>query len=180
VPTDPYVPERLEDAPRQEPNLAPGVKMPPARSWRADRPVDLRAGQPRGTLLGSPGPNVGYALTLASRVRDRLVLAAHEHIDDATAVVAELAMKRAAGFGRAPVMPDIEVAMTLLGYRGDLDDDFAAWRARAVRGAHHEYRERRRLVDAVPEDVLRLAPERVGEYAAQARDDLRGVVSIAE
>jgi hypothetical protein len=179
VPTDPFVPERLEDAPRQEPNLAPGVKMPPAGSWRADRPGDLAAGQPHGTLLGSPGPNVGYALTLADRARDRLVLAPHEHADDALAVVAEIAMKRAATLGRAPVMADVDVAMALLGYRGDAPDNFVEWRVRAVRGAHHHYLERRALVGAVPVDVLRLRPEKLDDYVAQCRDDLRATAPLA-
>jgi hypothetical protein len=74
MPTDPYVPERLGDEPRQLPNLAPGVVIPPAGRWEADRPGDLVAGQPTGTLLGRPGPNVGYALTLVNRWRDRFRL----------------------------------------------------------------------------------------------------------
>ena len=89
MPTDPFVPERLDEEPRQEPNLPPGVKMPPARSWVANRPGDLPDGQPYGKLLGSPGPNVGYALTLANRLRDRFALAPHEHPDDAVAVACQ-------------------------------------------------------------------------------------------
>ena len=173
MPTDPFVPERLEDEPRQEPNLPPGVKMPAARSWVADRPGDLPAGWPTGKLLGSPGPNVGYALTLANRVRDQLALAPHEHADDAIAVVAEIAMRRAALFGRAPVMPDVEFAMQILGYRGDAAPDFVAWRMRAVQGAHHGYYERRSLVDAIPVDVLRLVPTTLPAHLAEARDALR-------
>ena len=41
-----------------------------------------RRGQPSGALLGTPGPNVGYAYTLAERVADRLRLGPHEHADD--------------------------------------------------------------------------------------------------
>jgi hypothetical protein len=177
VPTDPYVPQRLEDEPRQLPNLAPGVKIPAAKAWVPNRPGDLPAGQPQGTLLGSPGPNVGYALTLAHRARDRLVLAPHEHPDDAVAVVAELAMKRAASYGRAPVMADVEVALALLGYRGEADPAFAEWRAHAVEGAHHEYEHRRRIVDAVPVDVLRLRPDRLAGQVGEARAQLRATVS---
>ena len=65
MPTDPFVAPTLDDAPRQQPNLAPGVRYPPAKRWYADRPGDLEAGQPTGEFLGRPGPNVGYALTLA-------------------------------------------------------------------------------------------------------------------
>jgi hypothetical protein len=176
VPTDPFVPERLEDEPRQEPNLPPGVKMPPARSWVANRPGDLPAGWPTGKLLGSPGPNIGYALTLANRVRDQLALAPHEHADDAIDVVAEIAMRRAVLFGRAPVMRDVEFGMQILGYRGDADPDFVAWRMCAVQGAHHDYYERRSLVDAIPIDILRLVPSALPAHLAEARDALRAAV----
>ena len=178
MPTDPYVPQRLEDEPRQLPNLAPGVKIPAAKAWIPNRPGDLAAGQPQGTLLGSPGPNVGYALTLANRVRDRINLAPHEHVDDALAVVAEIAMRRAASYGRAPVMTDIEAALALLGYKGEADDEFEAWRVRAIAGAHHEYEARRRIVDAVPLDVLRLRPDRITPEVAPARAQIQSVVPI--
>jgi hypothetical protein len=176
VPTDPFVPERLEDEPRQEPNLPPGVKMPPARSWVANRPGDIPAGWPSGKLLGSPGPNVGYALTLANRARDRFVLAPHEHPDDAIAVVAEIAMRRAALFGRAPVMPDVEFGMRIMGYGGDTAADFVEWRVRAVQGTHHDYSERRALVDAIPVDVLHLVPAALPGHLQEARDALQAGV----
>jgi hypothetical protein len=159
VPTDPFVSPELDDAPRQEPNLAPGVRLPAATSWRPDRPGDLVARQPTGPLLGRPGPNVGYALTLVERVRGRLTLAPHESIDDALAVVGELAMKRAASFGRAPVMTDVEVAAAWLGYQGEVSPDFVGWRTAAVHGAGHEYDVRRAVVDAVPDTVLRFPPQ---------------------
>jgi hypothetical protein len=176
MPTDPFVPERLDEEPRQEPNLPPGVKMPAARQWVANRPGDLPAGQPAGKLLGSPGPNVGYALTLANRVRDQFAIAPHEHLDDAVAVVAEVAMRRAALFGRAPVMRDIEFGAYIMGYTGDDAPDFVAWRVRAVQGAHHNYYERRALVDAIPVDVLRLVPAALPEHLAEARAALRSGV----
>ena len=179
MPTDPYVPRKLEDEPRQLPNLAPGVKIPPAKSWRANRPGDLPAGQPHGKLLGSPGPNVGYALTLANRGRDKLTLAPHEHPDDAIAVVAELAMKRAASYGRAPVMADVDVARTLLGYMGDAPEDFAQWRAHAVHGAHHHYDVRRAIVDAAPLDVIRLRPDQSAGHADEFRRQLRTAATPA-
>jgi hypothetical protein len=175
MPTDPFVAPELEDRPRQETNLAPGVHLPAAQSWRADRPGDLVAGQPTGTLMGRPGPNVGYALMLAGRRRDALALAAHEHAADAVAVIAELAMKRAASFGRAPIMPDVQIAATLLGYEGERDDAFASWRSGAVHGADHEYGVRRAIVDAVPDSVLRLPPKvpaLVAEFRAELQQEL--------
>jgi hypothetical protein len=175
VPTDPFVAPSLEDVPRQEPNLAPGVRYPAARAWRADRPGDLGAGQPTGAFLGRPGPNVGYALTLAERTRDRLALGAHESADDALAVVGEVAMKRAASFGRAPVMHDVDVASTLLGYKGEVDPEFVEWRVRAVHGVRHEYDARRAIVDAVPDAVLRLPPQ-VAALLVEFRSQFRHTV----
>ncbi len=172
MPTDPFVAPSLEDHPRQEPNLAPGVRLPAAAGWVADRPGDLEAGQPVGALLGRPGPNVGYAVTLANRMRDRLALGAHEAADDALAVIAELAMKRAASFGRAPVMADVEIAATLLGYQGDVDPVFVDWRVRAVHGVSHEYGARRALIDAVPDAVLRMPPQ-VSTLLVEFRTELR-------
>jgi hypothetical protein len=171
--TDPFVVPSPGDVPRQQQNLAPGVTLPPAQHWTADRPGDLHGDQPRGEMLGSPGPNIGYALTLVHRAQDRLALAPHEHIDDATAVVGELAMKRASSYGRAPVMPDIECAMLVLGYRGGCAPDFAEWRRQEIEGAHHEYAVRRVFCDAVPLDALRLAPQVLAPRVDVVRLELR-------
>jgi hypothetical protein len=159
MPTDPFVSPDLEDLSRQETNLAPGVHLPAAHGWRADRPGDLVAGQPTGDLLGRPGPNVGYAVTLANRLRDKITLAPHESMADALAVISELAMKRAASFGRAPTMADVEVASKLFGYQGEVGSEFAAWRTEALHGADHEYNVRRAVVDVVPDAVLRMPPQ---------------------
>jgi hypothetical protein len=172
MPTDPFVAPELEDRPRQETNLAPGVHLPAAQGWRANRPGDLVAGQPTGSLLGRPGPNVGYAVTLAARRRDSITLAPHEHAADAMAVIAELAMKRAASYGRAPIMPDVQIAATLLGYEGEPDDAFASWRTGVVHGADHEYGVRRAVIDAVPDSVLRLPPK-VPALMAEFRAELQ-------
>jgi len=159
MPTDPFVAPELDDRPRQEPNLAPGVHLPAAVAWRAERPGDLVAGQPEGSRLGRPGPNVGYAVSLAARLRDRITVSAHESTGDALAVIAELGMKRAASYGRAPTMHDVDIAATLLGYQGDVDTSFSAWRATIVHGADHDYDVRRALVDAVSDAVLRMPPQ---------------------
>lgn len=176
--TDPYVAPTLDDVPRQEPNLAPGVRLPAATSWVADRPGDLPAGQPVGALFGRPGPNVGYALTLVERARGRWVLAPRESPDDAVAVVSELAMKRAASFGRAPVIHDVEVAASLLGYLGEVDPEFARWRAHTVHGAAHGYELRRRIVDAVADGVLRRPPQVAGMLVG-LRSQLRQALDAA-
>ncbi len=177
MPTDPYVPNDIDSDPRQLPNLAPGVHMPPAGSWRADRPGDLVAGQPHGEMLGSPGPDVGYARLLVERRRDHFVISPDEPREDAEAVVAELALKRAASFGRAPVVADVELAMELLGYAGAVPLETPEWRLHLVYEAAHEYAKRRRIVDSVPLEVLRLPPEQVAEAMAGVRAALQAVAA---
>ena len=181
MPTDPYVPSEIGDRPRQQQNLPPGLALPPARDWRADRPGDLEAAPgasvpENGALMGRPGPNIGYAYTLAARTASRLRLSSHEHADDVVAVLAEIAGKRAARFGRAPVIGDVDVAVELLGYDGTADDEFVELRTRLVHDAAHDYTRRRELVDAVPEELVRLRgpalAERVAEWREQARLDL--------
>ncbi|HSO94729.1 MAG TPA: hypothetical protein VLV81_01670 [Acidimicrobiia bacterium] len=171
---DPFVAPTLDDTPRQQPNLAPGVHMPAARPWRPDRPGDVVAyGQPHGKLLGDPGPNIGYALTLALRLHDKVQLAPTEHLDDAIAVVSELAMKRAASYGRAPVMADLEAAALILGYLGGCDPDDALWRVEAVTEAAHDYPARRAVCDAVDLDALRLAPSVLTSRTRELRSQVR-------
>ena len=44
--------------------------------WTASRPSELRGTRaPAGSLLGTPGPDQGFALKLARRFEDRVVLA---------------------------------------------------------------------------------------------------------
>jgi hypothetical protein len=179
VPTDPFVAPDLDDKPRQQQNLPPGLGYPPAKSWRADRPGDLVAGrsgsgQPQATLRGTPGPNVGYGYTLAERARDRIQLAAHEDRHDAISVIAEVAMKRASEFGRAPVIGDVELAMALLGYDGSADDGFTQWRARAVHDAAHHYPQRRAIIDSVPPALLAKQVTDLGSDVAAWRAMVQG------
>ena len=93
-------------------------------------------------------------------MRDRLVIAPQEHLDDVISVVGGLAMKRAASYGRAPVMPDLECAAIILGYVGQAPREMIEWRSFYVRGAAHDYALRREICDAVDLDLLRLAPRR--------------------
>jgi len=169
VPTDPYVPVPLDEKPRQQQNFAPGVFMPPARGWVADRPGDLRARPPRGPLTGTPGPNVGFALSLARRARDRFRLEPGEHVDDAVAVVAELAMKRAATFGRAPTILDVDFAIELLGYAGAAPENVRRWRPGVVRGADHDYVVRRAIADTVSSSLLRITLQELPEHLSAVR-----------
>lgn len=170
MPTTPFVHVTHRDEPRQAQNLAPGVHLPPPRRWRPGRPGELGARQPRGDLLGTPGPNVGYAWTLAERRRGDLALAPHEHADDGVAVVAELAAKRASVMGRAPVPDDVEFALELLGYTGEALEAVRDWRPELVRGAAEDWALRREVVDRVPAGLLRLPLRELPEHLVKVRE----------
>jgi hypothetical protein len=178
VPTDPFVNPDPSARPRQQQNLPPGVALPPASSWESNRPGDLGPRQPAGALLGTPGPNVGYAYTLANRVKDRLHLAPTEHLEDAIAVIAEIAGRRAATYGRAPVIGDVEFACSFLGYDGSAAAaDFEDARARIVHGAAHDYPRRRAIVDAVPEALFGRRPSELKGLVDEFRARLRAQVA---
>jgi hypothetical protein len=150
----------------------------PRRSWRADRPADLGPGQPRGDLFGSPGPDQGFALTLAERRRDELRLTDGEQADDVIVGASVVATKRSSLFGRAPAVHDVTIGLTVWGFLDDEPDaELVALRRSRFAGAAHpdHYEARRAIADAVPEDVLRHSPEQV---AADHRADWRAVLDL--
>jgi hypothetical protein len=144
----------------------------------ADRPAEIAGRQPLGPRLGDPGPDQGFAIKLARQVRGRLVLTSAESEDDALAGTVAIAMRRSALFGRAPSIHDITVALTLWGFLSEAPAELVALRAQvfaAVASTHH-YMERRAIVDAVPEDVLRLDPASV---AALVRNEPSRIMTMA-
>ena len=156
-------------------------ESPPRRpgSWRADRPGDASTvdGFERGDRLGSPGPDQGYIYVLARRFHGQLQLATDESEDDAIAGCVAVALKRASLFGRAPVLHDITVALTVWGFLGDAAPSLIAYRQplfAEVANPHH-YPELRRVVDLVPDDVLRETPQQVADAH---RVDWRSLLSI--
>lgn len=145
--------------------------------WLADRPGELAGGQPEGAGLGVPGPDQGYALSLARRFEDQLQLGPGEHAADAVAGCVGVALKRAASFGRAPVAADLEVAFRVFGFLApDPDESLVAWRKELFAGVSHphHYAEARRLVGLVPEAVLRMPPSEVEAACAADRSKLFG------
>lgn len=102
------------------------------------------------------GPDSGYAFRLVSVVEDKLLLGGVQR-DDAVAGCVALAMKRAALFGRAPVIHDLTAAFTIYGFLDQAPPaELVALREGLFAEVHssHHYTERRKLVDIVPDEVL--------------------------
>jgi hypothetical protein len=136
---------------------------PPRRAepWTADRPGEIVGfRQPAGPALGNQGPDQGYVWKLIRQFEDRLLLADGEHVADVLAGCAGVALRRASLFGRAPVVHDVEVALTAFGFLDEVDPDLADWRRElfAEVSHPHHYARARLIADLVPEDTLRRPP----------------------
>jgi len=166
VPVDSVEPVRSYESPPWLPD-----------QWVPDRPAELPIGQPDGPRLGSPGPDQGYVLTLVKRFEGQLTLTDGEHERDALFGASLVALKRASIFGRAPVIHDVRIALTIWGFLGDAPAELVELRKPLFEEvAHpHHYVEQRRIVDLVPDEVLRLSPEEVAE---RHRRDWRSLLDL--
>jgi hypothetical protein len=146
-------------------------------NWTLDRPAEVATGpQPAGPRLGSPGPDLGYALVLAERFKVRLHLLDREHPDDVVSGCVAIAMRRASGFGRAPVVHDLTIAFTIWGFLDAAPPaELVSWRRAAFAGAAHNYESRRAIVDRVPGATLAMTPALVeAAYPARWRELVGG------
>jgi len=152
-----YVPVRQLD------RLRVTERLPTPGRWRADRPAEVvtRGGQPAGARFGVAGPDQGFALHLAERFVPDLVLGRGERTEDAVAGCVGVALKRAALFGRAPVVHDVELALALYGFLPGAPEDLVAWRRPLFEAVAHDYEAQRALVDRVPVSTLRMTPSEV-------------------
>ena len=170
-------PEHVPTKPNQDVRT---YGSPPRRpdSWRADRPADFADDhrQPVGDLLGSPGPDQGYALRLARLLEPELHLTEGEHAKDALAGIVAIGLKRASVLGRAPVVHDLRIAATLFGYLDAAPDpELVALRRELFEelSHFHHYMELRGLVDMVHPAVLRQTPAQVADaYRSDWRSQL--------
>ncbi len=142
--------------------------------WMPDRPGEIQGFQPAGRQLGAQGPDQGFALRIASRLRPRLRLGAHENADDAIEGCLGVALRRASIYSRAPVVHDLTIAFTIWGfYDASAPAELVELRAPLFEGlrlvAHH-YTEARVVADMVPELTLRMTPAEVEQaYPADWR-----------
>lgn len=164
VPVSPVATSHYESPPRRD------------REWNADRPGDVFAqGQPEGDLLGSQGPDQGFAIKLAKSLSDDITLHKGEHLDDVVAGVVAVALKRASAFGRAPTIHDVRCAYSIFGYLNpSADAELVALRSDLFEEVHHphHYAERRAIADAVPTEFLRRPHGKVIDDAADWRSVL--------
>jgi hypothetical protein len=128
------------------PRVTDFAGIPPARPSLV-RPAAGRR-PPRAPGFGLPCPDAGYALLLAHRTVDRVVLEPVERRDDAVSAIGTIAIRRAAVLGRAPCIRDVAVALRLLAYDGDEPSEFTGWRARQLAGIAHDPGLQQRLADA--------------------------------
>lgn len=147
--------------------------------WMPDRPAEIVGRQPVGRQLGYQGPDQGYALTLASRLRDRVIVAPGETVDDAVQGSITVALRRASLFGRAPVVHDATIAFTIWGWFDPTPvAELLARRLElfeSVGNVVHHYSEARTIADMVPESTLRMTADDVSTaYAAGRWRELTG------
>jgi hypothetical protein len=167
-----FAPIQIEDQVRD------AYKLKTPESWAPIRPADFRPGAaPAGRGFGTAGPDQGYALHLVRHIEDRVRLAPGELLDDAKAGCVAIAMRRAAVFGRAPVMADLEVAFTLAGYLDGAPADLVAWRKTAFAGVAHDRWAEVVLASGIPESTLRLTPAATGEKLASGWRELLGIAA---
>jgi hypothetical protein len=146
-------------------------------AWTTDRPAELKTPTaPKGRSVGTPGPDAGFALRLSRRFAHDLKLTDGEHEHDVLLGCALIAARRAALYGRAPSIYDVQVALALWGFLvDDAGEELVVARRQAFSAVAHDYVAQRRLVDAIPEASLRLTP---AEAQARLQPETVPVVTV--
>jgi hypothetical protein len=129
-------------------------------TWTTSRPAELKTPTAlRGPSIGTPGTDAGFALRLARRFEHDLKLTEGETEHDVLLGCALIAARRAALYGRAPSIYDVQVALALWGFLVDAPADLVAARRLAFSSVSHDYVAQRALVEATPDSSLRLTPD---------------------
>lgn len=153
----------------QEPNIetplsyVPVAAPGPARRWTASRPGDLPTPEdvPWGAGFGTPGPDTGYALKLASQAD--LDLEPGEDRGKVESLLILIMGARASLFGKAPSADDLAFARLLVGLGSHADVPEAGVKALAANRKHwaprvsHGSAAARRLVTKLSPELLRLS-----------------------
>lgn len=165
--------------PTDEPRTYESPDVVP-QPWKLDRKAEIVGRQPKGNGFGNPGPDQGYVLTLAALVRNRIRVQPGEAIDDVIAGSITIALRRASQFGRAPVMADIMIALTIWGWLLDNPPvDIVSHRRKLFVGLAntvHHYAESRVIADMVPETTFRIPLERLTSSMPMSWRALTGAI----
>lgn len=164
-----FVPNSLAEQPRR------GLALPAPTGWVPARPAEVGRDVPVGPGFGTTGSDQGFGLKLARRFADRLVLGAGESTDDAVVGCLGVGLRRAALFGRSPVVHDLDVAFRIWGFLGDAPDELVALRRPWFESVAHHYDEQRAIAHLVPEATLRLSQ---GEVARRFPGEWRALLGL--
>lgn len=145
----------------QSDQVRPSYRLQVPESQKAPRPAEpstfKKIGESaREVVRGTPGPDQGFALSLAKRFASKLKLVEGEHASDVMLGCALIASRRAGMFGRAPSIYDLEMAFELWGFLDDPLPDLVECRKAMFSALSHDYVAQRKLVDQIPEETLRL------------------------
>lgn len=158
------------ELPRSVPERAPERRWSPTRPGEITSPDEV----PTASMFGRPGPDTGYALKLIRRAE----YPRGDRPEALEKVLTALVAARAAANGRAPVPMDVNVALSILGLRGDdLDpatlDHLAVRRADWLDAVPHESSKGSTALAAIPAELLMDTPVRV-RARLNAQPDLVG------
>ena len=169
---------RYAPTPVSEPARTYGSPEHVPAAWSADRRAEIEGRQPAGSRLGYQGPDQGYVITLAKRAEPKVRVQQGESVDDALRGCSLIALKRASLFGRAPMVHDLTLALTIWGFLSDNPPaDLVAARRELFDGVHHvahHYAEGRAIADLVPESTLRLSHTEAAARMPAAWRELTG------
>jgi hypothetical protein len=137
-------------------------------AWTTSRVAELSTPTAfQGRSVGTPGPDAGFALRLARRFEHDLKLGEGETEHDTLFGCALIAARRAALFGRAPCIYDLQFALAAWSFLVDASAPVQAARRKVFASVSHSYVAQRALVDSLSDETLRLAPgEALGAAAA--------------
>ncbi|GAC1534884.1 MAG: hypothetical protein NVS3B12_16300 [Acidimicrobiales bacterium] len=138
-------------------------RLPTPDGWIADRVAEVRhnGAQPVGPQFGVAGPDQGYALKLAHHLQHRVILGSGEHFEDAAAGCLGVALRRAARYGRSPVIGDVELAFAVWGFLADAPRELIEFRRPLFEAVSHHYNDLRALAERVPASTLEMTPSDV-------------------
>ena len=131
------------------------LEPPPARPWRPTKPGLITSPQdvPVGGRFGSAGPDAGWALRLLSEAD------LPDPNPNLSGVLQGLMMARAAAYGRAPVVEDLELALVLCGYGFEAPAEVVERRDRWLAAVSSEARPGQTAVAEVDRELLVAKPE---------------------